>query len=178
MVRVVLLVDDDADFTLLVENAFAKAWPDAHLQCVSDGDEAIQYLLGHDRYSNREQFPIPSLMLLDLKMPRVNGFEVLEWKRECPELNSIPVVVWSSSGLSEDVQHACSLGAVAYVTKPMALADYLEFSAHLRHVLELPDEMRTAPWIWSALSNVEQAPVSNSTSDAQEDTASTASYFV
>lgn len=61
---------------------FTKSWPDASLRCVGDGGEAIQYLLGHGRYSDRKEFPMPSLMLLDLKMPRVSGFEVLEWKKE------------------------------------------------------------------------------------------------
>ncbi|HXT12597.1 MAG TPA: response regulator [Candidatus Angelobacter sp.] len=157
MARVILLVDDDADFTLLVQNAFAKTWPAANLYCVSDGEEAIHYLLGDEHYSDRKRFPIPSLMLLDLRMPRVSGFEVLEWKRGFLGMNSLPVVVWSSSNLTEDAQRACSLGAVAYLAKPMALEDYAEFVGHLKNFFELPDEIRTSPWVWSGLSNVEHA---------------------
>jgi CheY-like chemotaxis protein len=159
MARAILLVDDDPDFTLLVKNAFVKSWPAVSLYCVNDGDQAIRYLLGSDRYSNREQFPMPSLMLLDLKMPRVGGFEVLEWKCGCPELNLLPVVVWSSSSLPEDAQRACSLGAVSYLTKPMALGDYVEVVKRLKDILELPAELRTSPGMWSVLSTVEQLAV-------------------
>ena len=161
---VILLVDDDANFTLLIQNAFATAWPAATLRCLRDGDEAIQYLLGHDRFSDRQQFPMPSLMLLDLKMPRVNGFEVLEWKHQIPELISLPVVVWSSSGLSEDVQHARALGAVAYLVKPMALQEYFAIVERLKNVLALPTEIRASPWIWSSFSNIETAPVAHGVS--------------
>lgn len=161
---VILLVDDDADFTLLVQNAFAKAWPTAALRCLRDGAEAIQYLLGHDQFSDREQFPMPSLMLLDLKMPRVNGFEVLEWKQEAPELTSLPVVVWSSSSLPEDVHHACALGAVAYLVKPMALHDYIGIVERLKNILALPAEIRASSWVWSSFSNSETTPVANAVS--------------
>ena len=155
MGRVILLVDDDADFTLLVQNAFARRWSAASPYCVRDGEEAIHYLLGRKSYSDRERFPIPSLVLLDLRMPRASGFEFLDWKREHPELNSLPVVVWSSSNLAEDTQHALSLGAVAYLVKPIVLEDYTEFVGRLKNIWELPLEIRTSLWLWAGLSKVQ-----------------------
>jgi CheY-like chemotaxis protein len=156
MSSVVLLVDDDENFALLVRQAFLKAWPDASLQTVNDGKCAIEYLLGDSSYADRRRFPVPSLILLDLNMPRVDGFQVLSWKREIPALNSLPVVVWSSSDLPENAQRAGSLGAAAYLVKPMGLDDYIEVVKHLKNFSALPPAIRTSPWVWSALSNVVQ----------------------
>ena len=159
MAPVVLLVDDDANFATLVKLAFTTAWPEAVLQIVGDGEAAIQYLLGHERYADRQQFPVPSLILLDLNMPRVDGFQVLSWKREIHELNALPVVVWSTSDLPENVQQAYSLEAVAYLVKPTAFNDYTEIVKRLKNISMLPDAIRISPWVWSALCNVENAPL-------------------
>lgn len=156
---VVLLVDDDANFATLVKLAFTTAWPDAVLQIVGDGKDAIQYLLGYEQYADRQQFPVPSLMLLDLNMPRIDGFQVLAWKREIPELNALPVVVWSTSDLPENVQQAYSLEAVAYLVKPTTLNDYMDIVKRLKNISMLPDAIKTSPWVWSSLCTVENAPL-------------------
>ena len=87
------------------------------MQAVGDGAEAIDYLRGVDDYSDRQRFALPALILMDLKMPRVDGFEFLSWLRREPGLKLIPVVVFSSSNLPHDVKRAYELGANSFVVK-------------------------------------------------------------
>jgi CheY-like chemotaxis protein len=116
----VLLVEDDLNDIFLVKRAFKLARPDTPLQVVTDGEEAIQYLQGTGKYANRDNFPLPHLIVMDLKMPRKNGFEVLETiKRDLP-LRRIPVIIVSSSDRAEDVNLAYELGANAYMVKPVS----------------------------------------------------------
>jgi CheY-like chemotaxis protein len=121
-----LFVDDDEAFPLLVPRLFAKAHLTVEIHFLEDGEQAIDYLNGEGEYADRTRFPLPSTILLDLKMPRITGFEFLEWKRGQLKLKSLPVVVWSSSDLPEDREKALSLGAVAYLTKPWLLDDLAE----------------------------------------------------
>src|SRR5262245_6778938 len=100
---VILLVEDREDDILLVRKSFEKGGINNPFQVVRDGEEAIQYLAGEGRYSNRAEYPLPDLILLDLKMPRVDGFEVLMWIRRQPGFGSIPVVVLTSSDAIRDV---------------------------------------------------------------------------
>jgi CheY-like chemotaxis protein len=89
------------------------------LQNVPDGDGAIAYLSGSGDYADRLKYPMPSLILLDLKMPRATGFEVLQWIRAHHELGKIPVVVLSGSELQQDIQQAYDTGANSYLVKPL-----------------------------------------------------------
>ena len=115
----VLLVEDDLNDIFLVKRAFKLARLGTPLQVVTDGEEAIHYLRGEGRYANREAHPLPRLIVMDIKMPRRSGFEVLEWiKREGP-LRRIPVVIVSSSSHPPDINRAYELGANAYMVKPM-----------------------------------------------------------
>lgn len=123
---VILLVDDDDSFQLLIPRAVVKTNVQISFNFVADGDETMKYLGGKGPYSNRKKYPFPDLMLLDLKMPRVNGFEVLEWKLTQPALHSLPVVVWSSSSLDSDKAKALSLGALSYICKPVKLEEYVD----------------------------------------------------
>lgn len=115
---VVLSADDDDDAHLLLKRAFDKTGAKAVLKTVVDGSEVIRYLTGEGEFSDRGLFPLPDLLLLDLKMPKVNGFEVLEYIQKEPQARSFPVVVFSSSDLREDVQRAYSLGCHSYLVKP------------------------------------------------------------
>ena len=115
----ILVVEDREDDVLLIQRAFERAKITTALQVVRDGDEAIAYLSGSGKYSNRAEYPLPWLVLLDLKMPRVGGFEVLKWVRSQSGLKSLIVVVLTSSAELRDVNEAYSLGANSFMVKPM-----------------------------------------------------------
>jgi CheY-like chemotaxis protein len=116
----VLLVEDDLNDIFLVKRAFKKARIMNPLQVVTDGEEATRYLKGEGRYADRHMFPLPKLIVMDIKMPRKSGFEVLEWLKTGEHtLRRIPVVVVSSSGESGDINRAYELGANAYMIKPV-----------------------------------------------------------
>lgn len=115
----VLHVDDDPNDTALLEAARRKAGMEFRLDNVGDGDQAIAYLTGSGPYCNRAVHPSPNLVLLDLKMPRATGFEILKWIRSHPEFKNIPVVVLSGSELHEDMRQAYLMGANSYLVKPL-----------------------------------------------------------
>jgi CheY-like chemotaxis protein len=116
----ILLVEDDLNDIFLVKRAFKMAEIHNPLQVVTDGQEAINYLCGNEKYSDREKFPLPRLMVMDIKMPRRTGFEVLEWvKGNSKPLRRIPIVIVSSSNNPDDINRAYELGANAYMVKPM-----------------------------------------------------------
>jgi CheY-like chemotaxis protein len=120
-----LLVEDNPDDVFLFTRALSKAKRPHPLHVVTSGRAAIDYLSGTGKYGDRNAFPLPELIMLDLKMPLLSGFEVLQWIRGDGVARLIPVIVLSSSALPEDVNRAYALGANAYMVKP-ANADALE----------------------------------------------------
>lgn len=116
----VLHIDDDPNDTELLRAAARQAGVQFLLYNVSDGEQAVAYLSGLRLYSDRERYPLPSLILLDLKMPRATGFEILSWIRSQPELHSVPVIVLSGSELRDHIQRAYEVGANSYLFKPLA----------------------------------------------------------
>src|SRR5258705_4711509 len=125
---VILLAEDREDDIALIRKAFARAYVLNPLQVVRDGEEAIAYLSGEGKYSNRAEFPLPDLLLLDLKMPRVDGFEVLQWIREQPSLSSLRIVVLTSSNQLRDVNRAYQLGANSFLVKPLDFQNFRSLS--------------------------------------------------
>ena len=115
----ILLVEDRGDDILLIQRAFHRAGLTYALQVVRDGDEAIEYLSGSGNFSNRLEYPLPWLVLLDLKMPRLDGFEVLKWLRSQAGFRSLIVVVLTSSDQMKDVNEAYRLGANSFMVKPL-----------------------------------------------------------
>jgi PAS domain S-box-containing protein len=115
---VVLSADDDENAHILLNRAFLKAGVQAALVTVDDGDGVISYLLGEGKFADRHMYPPPDLLLLDLKMPRRSGFEVLEYMQKNPQFQKFPVVVFSSSNNEGDVKKAYDLGCHSYVVKP------------------------------------------------------------
>src|SRR5215470_13170805 len=103
---VILLAEDREDDILLVRRSFARAYISNPLQVVRDGVEVISYLEGEGKFANRDEYPLPDLLLLDLKMPRMDGFEVLKWIRTQAGLSTLRVVVLTSSERIRDVNIA------------------------------------------------------------------------
>jgi len=114
----VLLCEDDPDDVLLTQIAFEKARLANPLQIARDGEEAIDYLQGEGPFADRIRFPLPILLLLDLKMPKLDSFRVLEWLRNQPNLNRLPVAIMTSSDHDPDISRAYDLGADSYLIKP------------------------------------------------------------
>lgn len=114
----ILLVEDNADDVFFLRRAFTAAGLEHPLNVVTDGQAAMDYLQGIGEYRDRNAHPLPRLVIADLKMPRVGGFELVQWMRQDPVLRLIPVVVLSSSSLAADVNRAYALGANAYMIKP------------------------------------------------------------
>jgi len=117
--QTILLAEDDPNDTLLIKRAFQKAALGEVLRTVTDGEQAIDYLRGLKEYADRVRFPLPFLLLLDLKMPATDGFEVLQWVRAQPQFKRLLVVVLTSSNLQADVDRAYDLGANSYLVKPV-----------------------------------------------------------
>jgi CheY-like chemotaxis protein len=118
-----LLVDDSENDLLLMRAAFKKARCNSPLQEVHNGEEAIAYLKGEGAYSDRTQFPLPTVMLLDLNMPKKNGFDVLAWVRAQPVLKRLAIIILTASTRSEDVERAFDLGATSFLVKPSNLEE-------------------------------------------------------
>ena len=114
----ILLVEDSSDDVLLTKIALAKARLGNPLNVVGDGEEAMAYLDGNEEYSDREQFPFPILVLLDLKLPKINGFEVLKWVGQQAFRDRLMIAVMTDSESEPDVKLAYRLGADSYLVKP------------------------------------------------------------
>ena len=121
----VLLVEDDPNDVALTQRAFERAGLANPLQIVNDGEQAIAYLAGEAPYTDRQRHPLPILVLLDLKLPRRSGFDVLGWLRGMPDVRRLPVVVLTSSAQSPDINRAYDAGANSYLVKPVAFEHLL-----------------------------------------------------
>ena len=133
----ILLVEDNEDDAFLIERAFQRANILNELRLVTNGQEAIAYLSGTGSYTNRTDNPLPRLILLDLKMPGIDGFEVLQWIRRQPGLAPMRVVVLTSSTDVRDVNLAIQLGADGFMIKPADFLRLVEFS-----------EALAGHWVW------------------------------
>ena len=116
----ILLVDDDEDEILLTRRAFERMRIGNPVRVAKNGEEAIEYLAGKGAFADRAKNPLPTLILLDVKMPRKGGHEVLEWLKAQPQLRRIPVVMLTSSKDPSDVNRAYDLGVNSYLVKPLS----------------------------------------------------------
>lgn len=113
-----LLVEDDEDDVFIFRRAFCRAGLNDVVHVLRDGEEAVTYLAGEGGYADRSRFPLPYLVFLDLKLPRLSGLEVLHWIRDQPTLVTLPVVVLTSSAETRDIERMRVAGAQHYLVKP------------------------------------------------------------
>ncbi len=137
----ILVAEDDTTDAFFLQRAFKRAGVPLTLHFVQDGLEVIKYLEGEGEYADRRAFPVPQLLLLDLHMPRRDGFEVLGWIRREPQWQGLQVVIFSSSSQKRDIDRARDLGANSYLVKPHSIQELMELvGAFKKHWLEPADK--------------------------------------
>ena len=134
----VLYVEDEENDALFMRRAFSQAGMEQALNIVKDGPTAIDYLAGNGPYADRLKHPFPKVVLLDLNLPTISGFDVLEWIRSQPQLAQLPVVIFSSSVRPEDKTRAIRLGATDYLEKPDSGLKFEDILEELRKYLGEP----------------------------------------
>ena len=126
---VILLAEDDRNDAEIFSHALARSGREAKLEIVGDGEEVMEYLRRRGRFRHRRLHPLPDIIILDLKMPRVSGLELLEWLAKTPQFCRIPKIMLSGSGLQPDVERAYKLGVNTYFTKPFRMEELQELIA-------------------------------------------------
>jgi CheY-like chemotaxis protein len=140
--KTVLLVEDSENDVFLMKMACQRTGIPHSLQIVNDGDAAVKYLTGVDGYADRLRNPLPELIFLDIKMPKRDGHEVLQWIRTQPTLKNLPVVMLTGSTQREDIDRAYKLGVTSYLEKVSCMA---EFGQGVRVILKYWLELNIIP---------------------------------
>jgi CheY-like chemotaxis protein len=133
MEHIYLIAEDDSDTQLLIQRAFKQADLSAPLYFADDGEQAIEYLAGRGQFSDRSRYPLPAILLFDLKMPFKDGFDVLRWIRAHPSFRKLVVIMFSGSSLERDVEQAFDLGVNSFVMKPVSFSELLQVIMAIHH---------------------------------------------
>lgn len=136
----ILYIEDEADDVLFMQLAFGRVGFGAPLFAIDDGRKAIAFLSGEGDFADREKFPLPVAVLLDLNLPIYSGFEVLRWIRSQGPFEQLPVFVFSSSGRPEDRANAHELGATDYLLKPNSGNQFDAIAVRLKHAEKQPPQ--------------------------------------
>lgn len=123
----ILYAEDDPNDLMMFQMRFNRATLPHYLYKVEDGQSAIDWLAGTGKFAARDKFPVPDLLILDLKMPKKSGFDVLEWVRNSPEYKSLRVIILSSSDDPGDVKRAYQLGATSYFVKSISFDELIHY---------------------------------------------------
>jgi len=126
--RAILLVEDDESDIIFLKRAFEKVGLSYPLRVTETGKKAVDYLSGVGVYADRAAYPLPTHVLMDLKLPEKSGLEILEWIRSKPELQALQVTILTSSSEKRDLRRAKELGASCYLVKPMSFSVLLEMA--------------------------------------------------
>ena len=137
--RPVLLIEDDPESAELLRIAFQKAGLKRPLRILPDGDKAVAYLSGEPPYDDPVENPAPCLVLLDLKLPRRSGLEVLSWLRSRVNTRPLPVMMMTSSAAERDIEEALRLGIQAYCVKPSDFEDLKKLARIIRRKVDRGD---------------------------------------
>ncbi len=129
----ILVAEDELGDVLLLRRAFEKAGVKSPVHIAANGQEVIEYLSGSPPFADPVAYPLPALLLLDLKLPLISGFELLEWIRKAPQLRHMIIVVFSSSDYPEDINRAYELGANSYILKPRNPDDLVNIVKQLQN---------------------------------------------
>lgn len=147
---VILIAEDEEDYVLLLKRAFAGANIPNPIFSVSTGRDAISYFKGEGEYTNRDEYPLPDLLLLDLKLPGFSGLEILRWLRSQPELLDLRVVVLTSSEQLNDVNDAYRLGANSFLMKPYDFENLVHLATVIQqywlYLSKCLDSLRRPKW--------------------------------
>jgi CheY-like chemotaxis protein len=130
---IILHIEDDSSDVLLLRQAFCQAGLPVALHSQPDGEQALAYLRGNGQFADRLRFPLPDLVLLDLKLLGLSGFDVLEWIRREEEFRRLPVVVLSSSNQEAEIKRSYQLGANSYLLKPVGFEALVALLAAFYH---------------------------------------------
>jgi len=128
----ILMVEDDPNDVFMLRRALDKEGLPFPVHVVQDGEEAIHYLEGHSPFSDRSQHPFPCLILLDLKLPRMNGLELLSWLRARDDFKELPVFMLTSSSEPQDRREAERFGVDAYRVKPLSFGELIQVAREIR----------------------------------------------
>ena len=123
---VILLVEDNPDHVLIIKRGLAANNVANEVKVATDGQEAMDYLLHQGEYTDPEKSPRPGLILLDIKLPKLDGFEVLQRIKQDPALKCIPVIILTSSDQEVDIAKGYLKGANSYVSKPMQFKEFID----------------------------------------------------
>jgi CheY-like chemotaxis protein len=153
----ILVADDDSDDVYLLRRALRKAGLTPRVLDVFDGTLAVSYLSGEPPFDDRKKYPFPDLFLLDLKMPKMNGFDVLAWLKGRPDMGSLPVIVLSSSSVEDDETMALRMGAREFLTKPADIDNLIPLlrSLHRRWL----EHRKMTPETWHSPLAIEQRTI-------------------
>lgn len=122
----ILIVEDEDAHAQLTQRAIRKSGNANHIDIVSDGEQALDYLFNRGKYADKRKFPCPGLILLDIKLPGIDGIEVLKEIKVHPSLRKIPVIILTTSEREEDVASAYGHYANSYLTKPVGFKEFEE----------------------------------------------------
>ena len=145
----ILMADDDPDDRALTREAFEESCLANDLRFVEDGEELMDYLHRRGRYSDPEEAPFPSLILLDLNMPRMDGRDALREIKAAPRFRAIRIIIMTTSKAEEDVLRMYNLSATSYITKPVTFDGLIEviktLGKYWLEIVELPDADKPVP---------------------------------
>jgi CheY-like chemotaxis protein len=145
---VILVAEDEEDYVLLLKRAFSQARIHNPMHFVSTGMALMSYFKGEGKYANRDEYPLPDLLLLDIKLPGFSGLEILGWVRSQPGLSGMRVLVLTSSEQMKDINDAYRLGANSFLLKPYDFGDLVHLAKVIRefwlYLSKCPESFRAA----------------------------------